>query len=205
MSDRPRGKQLVGKTIVSEEHGKNSRVEEDISFVADTGELMNLLITGTTQHIDDVALQGRQERQKYYPVLHSQKHRRLCNCFRRRHYLEFLMSESSEDYGGPIYGKELDAVMDGIQQDCDSYKASELFDADIVREDFGIGIYWDHENTERFVLVTAYDKNRAYISAGASSRDRTQNIIEIGFVDLEDLEPHLEAAGSTAESLDTPF
>jgi hypothetical protein len=115
------------------------------------------------------------------------------------------MPESSEDYGGPMYGKELDAVMDGIQQDCDSYKPSELFDADIVREDFGIGIYWDHENTERFVLVTAYDKNRAYISAGASSRDRTQNIIEIGFVDLEDLEPHLEAAGSTAESLDTPF
>jgi sporulation protein YlmC with PRC-barrel domain len=57
MSDRPRGKQLVGKTIVSEEHGKKFGEVEDISFVADTGELMNLLITGTTQHIDDVALQ----------------------------------------------------------------------------------------------------------------------------------------------------
>lgn len=57
MSDRPRGKQLVGKTIVSEEHGKKFGEVEDISFVADTGELMNLLITGTTEHIDDVKLQ----------------------------------------------------------------------------------------------------------------------------------------------------
>jgi sporulation protein YlmC with PRC-barrel domain len=57
MSDRPRGKQLVGKTIVSEEHGKKYGEVEDISFVADTGELMNLLITSTTEHIDDVKLQ----------------------------------------------------------------------------------------------------------------------------------------------------
>lgn len=57
MSDRPRGKQLVGKTIVSEEHGKKFGEVEDISFVADTGELMNLLIANTTQHIDDVKLQ----------------------------------------------------------------------------------------------------------------------------------------------------
>lgn len=57
MSERPRGKQLVGKTIVSEEHGKKFGEVEDISFVADTGELMNLLITSTTKHIDDVKLQ----------------------------------------------------------------------------------------------------------------------------------------------------
>lgn len=57
MSDRPRGKQLVGKTIVSEEHGKKFGEVEDISFVSDTGELMNLLISNTTQHIDDVKLQ----------------------------------------------------------------------------------------------------------------------------------------------------
>ena len=57
MSDRPRGKKLVGKTIVSEEHGKKFGEVEDISFVADTGELMNLLIANTTEHIDDVKLQ----------------------------------------------------------------------------------------------------------------------------------------------------
>lgn len=55
--DKPRGKQLLGKTIVSEEHGKKFGEVEDMSFVADTGELMNLLISNTTQHIDDVKLQ----------------------------------------------------------------------------------------------------------------------------------------------------
>ncbi len=57
MSEKPRGKQLVGKTIVSEEQGKRFGEVEDISFVADTGELMNLLISNTTEHIDEVKLQ----------------------------------------------------------------------------------------------------------------------------------------------------
>ncbi len=57
MSNTPRGKQLMGKTIVSEEHGKKFGDVEDLSFVADTGELMNLLITDTTEHIEDVKLQ----------------------------------------------------------------------------------------------------------------------------------------------------
>lgn len=55
--NKPRGKQLMGKTIVSEEHGKKYGEVEDLSFVADTGELMNLLITNTTEHIDEVKLQ----------------------------------------------------------------------------------------------------------------------------------------------------
>lgn len=57
MAERPRANQIVGKTIVSEEHGKKFGTVEDISFVSSTGELMNLLITETTQHIDDVKLQ----------------------------------------------------------------------------------------------------------------------------------------------------
>lgn len=57
MANKPRGKELIGKTIVSEEHGKKFGDVEDLSFVADTGELMNLLITNTTKHIDDVKLQ----------------------------------------------------------------------------------------------------------------------------------------------------
>ncbi|MFB6245892.1 MAG: PRC-barrel domain-containing protein [Candidatus Nanohaloarchaea archaeon] len=55
--NKPRGKELIGKTIVSEEHGKKYGEVDDISFVADTGELMHLLITSTTEHIDEVKLQ----------------------------------------------------------------------------------------------------------------------------------------------------
>ncbi len=57
MANKPRGKEMIGKTIVSEEHGKKFGDVEDLSFVADTGELMNILITNTTKHIDDVKLQ----------------------------------------------------------------------------------------------------------------------------------------------------
>lgn len=57
MANKPRAKELVGKTIVSEEHGKKFGEVEDVSFVADTGELMNLLVTDTTQHLDEVKLQ----------------------------------------------------------------------------------------------------------------------------------------------------
>jgi len=104
-------------------------------------------------------------------------------------------------YGSPVYGEELEAVIDRIKEDCTSYKASELVDAEIVREDFGVGMYWRHESQERFVMVTAYNEDRAYISVGASNQKGSEEVIQIGFVGLEKLEPYLEAAGSTAESM----
>lgn len=57
MPNTPRGTEITGKTIVSEEHGKKFGEVEDLSFVADTGELMNILITDTTQHIEEGKLQ----------------------------------------------------------------------------------------------------------------------------------------------------
>lgn len=57
MSDNPRASEIISKTVVSEEHGKKYGTIDDISFVADTGELMNLLITDTTQHLDENKLQ----------------------------------------------------------------------------------------------------------------------------------------------------
>ncbi|AOV94482.1 hypothetical protein AQV86_00985 [Nanohaloarchaea archaeon SG9] len=57
MSDNPRASEIIEKTVVSEEHGKKYGTIDDISFVSDTGELMNLLITDTTQHLDENKLQ----------------------------------------------------------------------------------------------------------------------------------------------------
>lgn len=65
--EKPRGKQLIGKTIVSEEKGKKFGEVQDISFVKDTGELMNLLITDTTEHIDEVKLQEDKEGRNIVP------------------------------------------------------------------------------------------------------------------------------------------
>ena len=114
------------------------------------------------------------------------------------------MTESFS-YGKPVYGEELESVMDRIQESCENYKLQNLDDADTVREDFGIGVYWEYEDMERFVLVTAYNENNAYISAGASERDNSEEIIEFGFIDLESLESQLEAAGATAESINGQF
>lgn len=57
MSGKVRGKGLVGKTVVSEERGKRFGEVSDISFVSDTGELMNILIENATSHIQELKLQ----------------------------------------------------------------------------------------------------------------------------------------------------
>jgi len=57
MSGKVRGKDLIGKTIVSSEKGKRFGEVADISFVSDTGELMNILITDVTPHIEQLKLQ----------------------------------------------------------------------------------------------------------------------------------------------------
>jgi sporulation protein YlmC with PRC-barrel domain len=53
----PRAKEITGRTVVSEEHGKKFGKVQDLSFVSSSGELMNLLVTDTTKHLDDSELQ----------------------------------------------------------------------------------------------------------------------------------------------------
>ncbi|MFB6115293.1 MAG: PRC-barrel domain-containing protein [Candidatus Nanohalobium sp.] len=67
MSDNPRASEIIEKTVVSEEHGKKFGTIDDISFVADTGELMNLLITDTTKHLDENALQEDKQGRSIIP------------------------------------------------------------------------------------------------------------------------------------------
>ncbi|MCJ7429131.1 MAG: PRC-barrel domain-containing protein [Candidatus Nanohaloarchaeota archaeon QJJ-5] len=67
MTEKVRGKDLIGKTIVSEEKGKRFGEVTDISFVSDTGELMNLLITDVTPHIKELNLQEDQRGRHMIP------------------------------------------------------------------------------------------------------------------------------------------
>jgi len=60
MTSKVRGKDLIGKTVVSEERGKRFGEVSDVSFVSDTGELMNILVTETTPHIEELNLQQDQ-------------------------------------------------------------------------------------------------------------------------------------------------
>lgn len=58
---------MVGRTIVSEEQGKKYGEVEDISFVADTGELMNLLVSNVTEDLEEASLQEDKEGRKIIP------------------------------------------------------------------------------------------------------------------------------------------
>lgn len=52
-----RGKDLVGKTIVSDETGRKFGNVGDVSFISDTGELMNILLVEPTRSTVDLQLQ----------------------------------------------------------------------------------------------------------------------------------------------------
>ncbi len=52
-----RTRELTGKTIVSDETGKKFGRVGDISFVPETGELMNLLLIEPTRATSDLQLQ----------------------------------------------------------------------------------------------------------------------------------------------------
>ena len=62
MAEKIQGKgELVGKTIVSEETGRKFGRVGDLSFISETGELMNLLLVEPTTAARDLTL-DRDER-----------------------------------------------------------------------------------------------------------------------------------------------
>lgn len=59
-----RGKKLLGKVVVSEEAGKKFGTVGDISFITDSGELMNVVLTDTTGHVSELQV-DRDERGRH--------------------------------------------------------------------------------------------------------------------------------------------
>ena len=52
-----RGRDLLGKVIVSEETGRKFGVIGDINFVSESGELLNLVLVEPTKHTGDLTLE----------------------------------------------------------------------------------------------------------------------------------------------------
>ncbi|MCK5698872.1 MAG: PRC-barrel domain-containing protein [Candidatus Aenigmarchaeota archaeon] len=52
-----RGKEFIGKVIVSDETGRKFGKAGDVSFIADTGELMNILLVEPTKATSELQLQ----------------------------------------------------------------------------------------------------------------------------------------------------
>lgn len=55
-NERVRGKDIVGKVIVSEESGRKFGICGDVAFITESGELMNLVVTEPTKGIQDLGL-----------------------------------------------------------------------------------------------------------------------------------------------------
>ena len=51
-----RGHDMVGKIVVSEETGKKFGVVGDMNFVAESGELMNIVLVEPTKHVTELNL-----------------------------------------------------------------------------------------------------------------------------------------------------
>jgi len=61
---RVRAKDIVGKTIISEETGRKFGVVGNIDFITESGELLNIIIENATTHLKDLNLKG-DEKGKY--------------------------------------------------------------------------------------------------------------------------------------------
>lgn len=52
-----RGRDLLGKVIVSEETGRKFGVVGDLNFAAESGELLNIILVEPTKHSSDLNLE----------------------------------------------------------------------------------------------------------------------------------------------------
>ncbi len=59
--ERIRARNFVGKIVVSEETGRKFGTVGDISFITESGELMNLIVVDPTRHMEDLNLQQDQK------------------------------------------------------------------------------------------------------------------------------------------------
>ena len=54
--ERVRAAEIIGKTVISKETGRKFGVVANISFVAESGELLDLIIGQPTKHLSDLNL-----------------------------------------------------------------------------------------------------------------------------------------------------
>ena len=52
-----RGRELIGKVVVSEETGRKFGVVGDMNFVSESGELLSMVLVEPTRHVSDLSLE----------------------------------------------------------------------------------------------------------------------------------------------------
>ncbi len=56
MAEKVRARDFIGKVVVSEETGRKFGVVGDVSFITESGELMNIVMVEPTKHVQDLQL-----------------------------------------------------------------------------------------------------------------------------------------------------
>ncbi len=67
MRDALRAQELIDKVIVSEQTGRKFGKVGDATFIAETGELMNVLLVEPTKHTRDLQLQEDENKRVLIP------------------------------------------------------------------------------------------------------------------------------------------
>jgi sporulation protein YlmC with PRC-barrel domain len=62
-----RGKDIIGKIIVSEETGRKFGVVGDINFIADSGELLNIVLVEPTKNVSELSLERDENNRMLIP------------------------------------------------------------------------------------------------------------------------------------------
>lgn len=53
---RLRAKNIIGKTVISEETGRKFGTVGNVDFITESGELLNIVVNQTTKHLNDLNL-----------------------------------------------------------------------------------------------------------------------------------------------------
>jgi sporulation protein YlmC with PRC-barrel domain len=56
LADKVRGKEMIGKVVVSEESGRKFGVVGDVNFITESGELMNIVVVEPTKQAMEMQL-----------------------------------------------------------------------------------------------------------------------------------------------------
>lgn len=65
--NKERGKNLLGKVVVSEEAGKKYGTVGDVSFITESGELMNIVLTDATDHVNELEIEKDENNRDLIP------------------------------------------------------------------------------------------------------------------------------------------
>ena len=62
-----KGKELLGKIVVSEETGRKFGVVGDLNFIAESGELLSIVLSEPTKHANDLNLERDEDNRMLIP------------------------------------------------------------------------------------------------------------------------------------------